>query len=498
MTSSSSGRRGLSFSIGGFNPSAPRPENRPFYLLVAADTSGRAASDVLEPLSGRSVRKVDVDQLDAVMRSWNARVPVQIGAQATWLEPRSLDELHPDHLLEDVPELSTLLDLRRALGKEPGAAARLELLLGAASSGEPAASATPAASASSAVPSVAAPDESTENTLARLLGGARTGPTAGAASSPPAPTSAARPGVDIERFVRAIVARAAPAPVDPSAAEVALASLADAELGRRLRALLGAPAWRALEATWRSIDGLCRNCPDEELVRTGVLDVSFQELAADPAGLARLLTSEAPDVLLIDHRFAADAGELGALARLLQVCQSGGVQLVAGAHPELAGCAHFAEVQSPEENEHVLAEDTRAAWAAIGTLRENGARLGLALPRFVLRQPYGAAGEPLDQFRFEELPDASDHEAVRWGNGAYLLARALCIRHAQAPGTRPDGGVDIRELPIVHLESDGGSRIKPPAESWLSERAVGRLRAAGFVVLESVRGTDRVIIHPAA
>jgi type VI secretion system protein ImpC len=260
---------------------------------------------------------------------------------------------------------------------------------------------------------------------------------------------------------------------------------------------LAAPAFRELEAAWRGIDGLCRNCPDEELVKTHVLDVSLEELAADPLGLSRLLTSESPDVLLVDHRFGASVADLNILLHLLEVCHAANVELAAGARPELAGCAHFAEVERPEDNVHEWTDDVRAAWASLRALRERGARLELALPRFVLRQPYGAAGEPLERLRFEEVEDQKDHEAFCWGNGAYLLVRALTIQHAEASRVRADGGVDVRELPIVHIENTEQVTIKPPAESWLSERSVGKLRAAGFAVLEGVRGTDRVIVHPA-
>jgi type VI secretion system protein ImpC len=442
---------------------------------------------------------VDVDRLDGVVRGWNARLPVQIGAATAWLEPRSLDELHPDHLLVGVPELSAVLELRAALGSDRSAAARLEVLLGASASAAPAPGSAPAAGvAAGSGPgnTSAAGAESGLDTLARLLGSPSAAQAVAASAGGSAP-AAARAGLGVDRLIRSIVAQAAPAPVEPHVSEIALASLADAELGRRLRSLLRAPAWRALEGTWRGIDGLCRNCPDEALVRTSVLDASFDELAADLAGLARVLASESPDVLLVDHLFGADAAELGVLARLLEVCQASGVQLVAGARPELAGCAHFVEVERPDENEHVLSEDVRAAWAEVSALRERGAALGLALPRFVLRQPYGAAGEPLERLRFEELVDPSDHEAFAWGNGAYLLARALCIQHADAAGARPGGAVDVRELPIVHLETGGEIAIKPPAESWLSDRAVGKLLTAGFAVLQAVRGTDRVVVHPA-
>jgi hypothetical protein len=80
------------------------------------------------------------------------------------------------------------------------------------------------------------------------------------------------------------------------------------------------------------------------------------------------------------------------------------------------------------------------------------------------------------------------------GNGAYLAARALAIRHA-AGGSHLDGGVELREIPVVRLPDEEGFRLQPSTESWLSERAVERLRAAGFAVLQGIRDSDRIRVH---
>ena len=51
--------------------------------------------------------------------------------------------------------------------------------------------------------------------------------------------------------------------------------------------------------------------------------------------------------------------------------------------------------------------------------------IALALPRILLRRPYGAKTEPIDSFAFEEIPGAPEHEAYVWGNGALACALVL-------------------------------------------------------------------------
>lgn len=416
----------MSIGAGPRRSEPPRADGSPLHVLVVADCSGRAARGIREPLGARRAQKVDVDRWDGVAAAWRARIDTPLRSaegEPVWLEPASLDDLHPDRLLEQLPPLAEIASALQALSSDPGAATRLEALLGRS-----VAEAPPTGLAGSASGA-----ESSSDTLSRLLG---------ASASPergrPEPTARQPVGkVDIEPFIRAIIGGSAPSKQAPSERTGALRAAAEAELGRRARLVLAAPALRKLEATWRGIDGLCRNCPDEERVHLSVLDASFDELAADGAGLSALLERVTPTVLLVDHEFTSEPGPLRVLSQWAELCQSKGVQLLAAAHPHLAGCAHFAEVSEPEENAWILPAEAVDAWAELLGARERGARFALALPRFCSRQPYGASGEPIERFAFEEILDASDHDAFPWSNGAYLLARAVAVRFVgdrAAPG----------------------------------------------------------------
>jgi predicted component of type VI protein secretion system len=278
----------------------------------------------------------------------------------------------------------------------------------------------------------------------------------------------------------------------PSGEQQARNSAAELELGHRLRALLHSAPFRALESTWRAIDSVCRNCPDEGLVRFQVIDASLAELLDDQEAFTALLEAQRPSLVVVDDYVAASAEALGALQPLLRACAAHRAILAIGASPALAGYQSFGVPAVPPEDvtPPVSALD---AWNALARTRSEGAQLALVLPRYLLRQPYGRLGEPLDQLEFEEVL-AGDHDAFLWGNGAYLAARALAERHAGG-GSQLDGSVELGDMPIVRLPDEDGYRLQPSAEAWLSERAVERLRAAGFTVLQGVRDSDRLRVH---
>ncbi|HVZ35401.1 MAG TPA: type VI secretion system contractile sheath large subunit, partial [Polyangiaceae bacterium] len=464
-------------------------------ILIVADCSGRRARNVCEPLAQRRVRSLSVDQLESVFPAWNAKVLVQLDSVVVSLEPKTLEDLHPDQLLQNLPLLRELQDSRRDLDS-PLAAQRLTTLLGKTAS-ESSAGNTAIEAMLQTTPAQSklggADGEPSADTLSRLLGAppsavSREGSTPRAA---PPQSSVAAAHADVQRLIRGIVGDTG-AVRPPSSATTALGEAADFELGRLLRKLLSSPAFRALEATWHGIDGLVRSCPDDELIRYAVVDASAAEIAADASGFAALLRARRPSVVLLDDHVAATAEGIQALLSVLRTCAAQGTILVTGASSEWASVANFAGYE-PGDGEVAPPVAARAAWEELSRARTSGAQLALALPRYLLRQPYGKWGEPLDRLAFEEII-AENHEAFAWGNGAYLAARALAVRHAGA-GAHLDGGIDLREMPVVRLPDEGGFRLQPSTESWLSERAVERLRAAGFAVLQGIRDTDRIRVH---
>ena len=122
------------------------------------------------------------------------------------------------------------------------------------------------------------------------------------------------------------------------------------------------------------------------------------------------------------------------------------------------------------------------------------------MPRFLLRQPYGKAGDAIERFPFEEINDPASHENFLWGNSALLCAQLLAEGHAA--GERVAAG-NLADLQAGRYFEHGGTALKPCAEAWLVDRAAETIARKGLIAVQSFKGRDaaqiaglHAICHP--
>ena len=486
-TPASFGRMQFEVSLGRAGQSARPDPAAPFRLAVTGDFSGRTSQGTREPLGPRRVWRIDCDNFDEVMGQLDVRLRLPIPqepSETTELAFRTLDDFHPDQLLKQVTPLAALLEQRRRL-LQPSTAASAAVEVQKLLSCQPPSSPTQPPPLKSA--------ESNDDTLTRLLGGHPPPAT----SAPPSPS-----GAGVDHLIRSIVALS----IVPGATaqQTALLSAVDLELTSQLRSLLHHPDFQALEAAWRGLDLLVRNFGGEENLKLCVADISQEELAADlqaqdnldSTGLFKIIRRQAEDqpwtAWVGQYSFGGSLGEIELLGRLAKVAAQVRAPFIAGASPCLAGCGSFAASPDPDDWKQPLVANSREAWQALQELPE-AACLGLALPRFLLRQPYGKASDPIEAFPFEEMPAAPPHENYLWGNAAVLCGHVL-LQAFQAEGweMRASGFGEVGDLPVHKFKADSETQVKPCAEAWLSERAAQTLRGQGLIPVLSVRGSNAV------
>jgi type VI secretion system protein ImpC len=154
----------------------------------------------------------------------------------------------------------------------------------------------------------------------------------------------------------------------------------------------------------------------------------------------------------------------------------------------------LAETPHPEDWRPDTDGPAAEAWQLLRQLPE-ARYLGLVLPRFLLRLPYGRQSDPVDGFHYGELTDPPRHEDFLWANGTFvigcLLGEAFCRWGWKL---RPDAHRQLGDLPLHTREVAGRVRVTPCAEAWLDDRAAQALLSRGLMPLQSVKNRDEVLL----
>lgn len=478
--------------------------NVPFHILLLGDFSARASRGVCEPatIASRPVISIDRDNVDQVL----GRLGVELHLRQVEGEPAQgtglvlgfseLDDFLPDRLYDRLGVFQSLRQLRGRLS-DPQAFATLAAALMPGTSPPPAlpeTASTPrpaSAPASPTPPSHPPPEDLLESVLERAM------------SMPDAAVGPARGPWDalVADIIRPYLL---PKP-DPRQAEyVAAVDQAAAEL---LRALLHHPAFQALEALWRGVDWLVRRLETDEKVKLFLLDISHEEWAEDlsateleKAGLYKVLVERAVQtpggtpwaVLAAAFTFGPTAEHAYQLDRMAVLARQAQAPLVACAQEGLLGCPHLAEHPDPEEWTWQPSESDGRAWEALRR-SPDACWLGLAIPRFLLRLPYGPNTAPTERFAFEEMPGVPRHGDYLWGPSSFACALLLGQAYVQSGWSMQPGEIrDIDGLPVHTYSAGPETCMTPCAEVLWSDRAAAAVLQRGLMPLRSYAGRDRI------
>ncbi len=463
----------------------------PFCIALLGDFGGRdlraAPASADPPLAGRRPLAVDRDNLDAVLRAVAPEIVVPLDsadAPRARIRFAEMEDFTPERL---VARMEVFPALRAAARGAPPAGQRAGT--GGAAGPGTAPGAAEAEPTGNGTRSLAA-DLSAGSLLDRML--------EEAGGEPAAPASPSSGAATMEDFLRRITA---PHLVREEAPDAAAARrLGESLVAEQLRRILHDPRFQALEALWRTVFFLTRRLETGHELRLSLVNVSRAEFAADlgaaGGGALRQLLSEnapaagtAPWALLVGlYAFGPGEEDVALLAGAAALAREVGAPFVAGAEPALVGARDFATGADPDG----WAREPAPAWAAFRRTPE-ARHVGLALPRFMLRLPYGREGELCEVPGFEEAAEPPRHEEYLWGNAAAVCALLLAQGFSLTGwDLRPGAIAEVGGLPL-HLYRSGGETLAwPCAETWLGERAADRILERGPMALASMKNQDSV------
>lgn len=219
---------------------------------------------------------------------------------------------------------------------------------------------------------------------------------------------------------------------------------------------------------------LVRGLADD--VKIYLFDATLDELMTDLGSLDKVLSLPRDPWALLVGNFAfgdgpEDARRLQAMGRF---ARGTGAPFLAEAQPPSVG--------NVPESWQELRRSPAARW------------IGLALPRFLLRLPYGKSTSAAESFHFEEMSGSVHHEYL-WGNPAFCCAY-LIGQSFRSHGwdLRPGTHRQMSGLPLHTYTSDGQTVNKPCAEMLLSEKDADLLMELGYMPLASMKDKDAVML----
>jgi type VI secretion system protein ImpC len=306
------------------------------------------------------------------------------------------------------------------------------------------------------------------------------------------------PRDDLSKFVANAVQDHVVKP--PSVDQQTLIDQIDGVISATMRVVLHHRDFQSIEALWRGLAFLAKHLDTDENLQLYVADVTRSELnaavlapeEAAGRGLLGMLRGAGPGAhgawTLIVGAYNFEPSDLAVLSAVGGAARTAGVPWISAADARFAGIDTFHNNADPDDWDSA----PLAGWEEF---RRSAAAhwVGLTLPRFLLRVPYGAKTDECTALDFEETEDgALPHDHYLWGNSALLVARLH--GEAAADGDDPPTHGTLTGLPLFVAKVDGLPEILPVAEAFLGGRALTHLLDSGLTVIASERDGDSVRI----
>ncbi|MDE2451922.1 MAG: type VI secretion system contractile sheath large subunit [Gammaproteobacteria bacterium] len=286
----------------------------------------------------------------------------------------------------------------------------------------------------------------------------------------------------------------------------------DHKLTEQVNSIIHAERFQQVEGAWRGLHHLITNTETDEMLKIRVMNVSkkvlgrtlrkYKGVAWDQSPLFKKLYEEEYGTLggepfgclVGDYQFDHTPPDVELLGQISQIAAAAHAPFIGGAASSLAGMDSWQELSNPRDLAKIFGTPDYAAWRS---LREaaDARYVGLAMPRFLARLPYGARTDPVEEFDFEEDTGAGDHNKYTWANAAYAMAvninRSFKLYGWCSSIRGVESGGAVEGLPVHTFPSDdGGVDMKCPTEIAITDRREKELADCGLMPIIHRKNTD--------
>jgi type VI secretion system protein ImpC len=286
----------------------------------------------------------------------------------------------------------------------------------------------------------------------------------------------------------------------------------DRKLTEQVNQILHHSDFQKLEGSWRGLHYLVNNTETDEMLKIRVMNISKNELhkslkkfkgtAWDQSPIFKKIYTEEYSMfggepfgcIVGDYYFDHSPPDVDLLSQMAQISAAAHTPFIAAADPGIMQMESWQELSNPRDLTKIFQTPEYAAWKSLRE-SEDSRYIGLAMPRFLARLPYGAKTDPVEEFDFEEQTGLGDHSRYTWANSAYAMAvninRAFKLYGWCSRIRGVESGGAVEGLPVHTFPTDdGGVDMKCPTEIAIDDRREAELAKNGFMPLMHKKNTD--------
>ena len=277
----------------------------------------------------------------------------------------------------------------------------------------------------------------------------------------------------------------------------------------QLNEVIHHPEFQKLEASWRGLKYLISNSELTDNLKIRVLNVSKKDLLRDlqrapefdQSALFKKIYEEeygvfggAPFAAIVgDYDFTRKGEDIELLEKVSNVAAAAHAPFLTNASSDLLNLESYAQIDAPRDLSKIFESTEFAKWKAFRQT-EDSRYVAMALPRMLIREPYGKDTVPVDAFAYEEAVDGTEHDKYLWANASWALATRITNSFALYGWCATIRGVEsgglVEGLPVHNFRTESGDvAMKCPTEAPITDRREKELADQGFVPLVHQKGT---------
>ncbi|MES9905731.1 MAG: type VI secretion system contractile sheath large subunit [Sedimenticola sp.] len=286
----------------------------------------------------------------------------------------------------------------------------------------------------------------------------------------------------------------------------------DKKLSEQVNKIMHHEDFQKLEGSWRGLHYMVNNTETDEMLKIRVMNISkndfhrtlktYKGTKWDQSPLFKRLYEEEfgqfggqpYGALVGDYYFDHSPQDVALLTETAKISAAMHAPFITGLSPATLQMESWSELSNPRDLTKIFSTPEYASWRSLRE-SEDSKYIGMAMPRFLARQPYGIKSDPVEEFNFEEESESGASDNYCWSNAAYAMATNINRSFKEYGWCSRIRGIEsggaVEGLPTHTFPTDdGGVDMKCPTEIAISDRREAELSSNGFLPLIHKKNSD--------